>query len=934
MSPIGFESGTLAGLTLCHRIAYPRLRDTQHEIFGFYRSFAKLTAFFVEFDLRTWRSMGSPDPDRMQIPASAPYVQALGALTRREEVVVHSSQLSNGDEDWSYGAEVGDILDTFHNFATAHGGSLAQIRQLAHIERELVSQFPRLTDHLGSLCLVTANVLSYGSRRIHSHGHQVTDLAKLNISRSYPFFKAMASMLESIIDKNLNHLSADGAGTLIAALTEIYQMCLATSGVVPPDIINNHRHDRPPIAQHHVPEAVAYHWKFTTFVKLIKSGQMQLRVLAVTAMCNDLVYFWRKHNEQFGDPGESSSALLHYFANFLLDTGLVSYILGPTCHPEITLESGNIIGFLVVSHTYSNAHTDALWQTVTSTQDPRVSDALMRMTSRIANLFSQEGLMYLCEKLNTVPVEAFGLSMRELYDQILKQLLARYPDSLFTESAPFDICIRLIRQSSGFGLRSPVAYPDIQQFAIQKLDSILGHGPGPEGRWKIYLDCLHDIARHSPSAIGSLWVLKLATRSYHSRDLHTLASEHDLTRLLIEELEAAIPIAKAAGFPAVISGPQNAPRKDLLMAVIFNESTSITEDLGPKLWDLLVGSKAACQADRDAAWQILSTTMYKNPFSTACFAQYLPTLGSELFCSGALDFVREGVLPLVNDPTSIVLDDEDNSSHPGIELLWRMALTASTGTIEQGAIQTLVRDVYIESRSIQSFPHYRARKVHLALVGRCLRQLSSAASMLKAFADGTCSGDDDSMVIVPTDQQIHEQELLFVRSLAVLREFHQLHQARPEFSAPDMRSLILESPKGVEGESAELKYQSFDGERQTTVMPLNIGKRNTAASLLASLREATGFESYRIYYRGRPFVPQGSDICKSLEDLQIHNGIILVKRESEAPSLPKFRLGASSVEVEILRHFEELWEFLSIQEKLAREVKSLETLGLASMIAR
>ncbi len=140
----------------------------------------------------------------------------------------------------------------------------------------------------------------------------------------------------------------------------------------------------------------------------------------------------------------------------------------------------------------------------------------------------------------------------------------------------------------------------------------------------------------------------------------------------------------------------------------------------------------------------------------------------------------------------------------------------------------------------------------LALVDRCLSQLSSAAAKLKADNDGIASGDEDSMVIVPTEQQVRQQELLFIRSLAVLREFHRLHQAKSHFSAPDLRSLILDSPNDVDGESAELKYQSFDGDQQTDVKPLNIGKRNTAASLLASLREVTGFANYRIYYRGRP----------------------------------------------------------------------------------
>ncbi|SPQ22462.1 4cc22c61-bf1b-4482-8892-2926799c2547 [Thermothielavioides terrestris] len=902
------------------KTAYPRSRDMRQEIFAFYRSFAELTAFFVEFDCRVIKSPALSDQGRLQALASPPYVHALGALLRREEVTLHSTQLRNGDEDWSYPAELAAILDRFQKCPAVQGGALTHIIQLALTERQLVSQFPRpVTDHLGNLCLIAGNILKYGFRRMHG---PLNEPFRRNISLSYAFFTSLATMLSDIIDKNLNQLSPDGAGNLLEGLTEIYQACLTSSGVVPAEIIDEHFEAHPRVAPHHVPEAMAYHWKFTHFVRLIKSGQMQLRVMAVSTMCNDLVAFYRKNTEPHAN--EAIAALWQYIANFLLETGLVNYILGPTCHPEITLESSNIIGFLVISDTYTNEHTDALWQTVTSTQDPRVSDALLRMIGRILHLFPQQPLMHFFGKLNAVPVELFGPAMREFCDQLLRQLLNRFPDTLLMDSAPFDLCIRLIRQSSGLGTQSAVAYPDIQQFAVHKFESILTHGPGQEGRWKIYRDCLSDIAQRSPSTIGSLWVLKLATRFHHARDLRELTSEHDLPKLLIDELEGAISAAKAAGFPAVISGPQNTPRKELLMAVIFQESQSLTKGLGSKLWGLLVGSEAACQADRDVAWQILTAAMKRsqgeNPFTSACFAEYLPTLEPQFFCQGALDFVREGVMPLVNDPASIALDDDDNPGHPGIELLWRIALTAPTGTVEQRAIQTLVNDIYIESRSIQSFSHYRARKVHLALVGRCLRQLSSAARKLNGFADGAGSQDEDSAVLATKGCQHQDQGLLFTRSLAILREFHRLHQARPQFSAPDMRSLMLEPLKAVEGESAELKYQSFDGDRQTPVMPLNIGKRNTAASLLASLREATGFESYRIFYRGRPFVPQESDICKSLEDLQIHNGIILVKKETDAPASPRIRPGASPVEVEILSHFEELGEYLSMEEEFAREI--------------
>jgi len=279
---------------------------------------------------------------------------------------------------------------------------------------------------------------------------------------------------------------------------------------------------------------------------------------------------------------------------------------------------------------------------------------------------------------------------------------------------------------------------------------------------------------------------------------------------------------------------------------------------------------------------------------------------------------------MVDDAMGVLFDEEESTDRAGLEQLWRIVLTAPEGTIEHEAIKMLAKDIYMESNCIKSFTHYRARKVHLAFVDRCLRQLSSAASRLTGSSNGTMERDDSSMVIVPAGAQLREQELLFIRSLSVLREFHSSHQ-NGHFSAPDLRSLILESPNNVEGDPAELMYQSFDGETQTEVKPLTIGKQNTAASLLASLREATGFSNYRIYYKGRPFVPQESDLCKSLGDLRIHNGIILVKRESDVPPSPtRPRAGASPVEFEILRHFKAFWEYLSMEEKVAQEVSTVE----------
>ncbi|KAK4456144.1 ubiquitin carboxyl-terminal hydrolase 34 [Podospora aff. communis PSN243] len=894
---------------------HPNVRDA---IFTFYKSFARLAACFVDLDLRMIRTMITDGQSRLPELASPPYVKALASLTRKEETGLLQQQLSNGATDWNYAIELGDVLDAFQTYHANHGGSLAYVKRLAILEAaQLVPRFPELAGHVAHLCLLASNLLHQSQRRLSALNDQhTTQQARSNITGGYGLFKATSESLAKIIESHINHLSDSAATTLLPALTDIYQICLATDHVASPELLQ-HRELYPSISPRHAPEAIAYRWKFTEYIKLIKSSQMNLRVMAASAMCTDLVMFYRKYNEP---TDESSAAFLSYIADFLVETGLVSYILGPTCHPEITRESSNIIGFLVVSATYTTDHTDAMWQTVTSTEDPGVSDALLRMTKKIVNLFSHDAMHYFCKKLNTVPVEAFGPTMREFCESVLGHLTNKISSGLISEPAPYNLCIRLIRQSSVFGMSNPIAHPDLQNFAIQMLEKLLCRGPSIEIRGEIYLDCMEDVARRSRFTVGSLWVLYTMLRPTPQRELHSLTSEHNFTKLLVDEFEAVVPASKSAGFPTTLHGHQNTPRREILGWIIKYEPGTIDEHLGPRLWRLLVGPGAACQGDRDASWSMLhGPKPTENSFIWTCCYEYLPTLQPKYFCAGALKLVYEWVFPMVDDAESIFLDDE-GADHAGLEQLWRMVLTAPEGTIEQDAIKILARDIYMESKCIKSFSHYRARKVHLAFVDRCLRQLSSAAARLRGSSNGTMEEDGSSMAIVPAGVHLQEQELLFIRSLSVLREFHSLYQ-KGHFSAPDLRSLILDPPNEPEGDPAELMYQSFDGDTQTEVKPLLIGKRNTAASLLASLREATGFSNYRIYYKGRPFVPQESDICKSLEDLRIHNGIILIKRESDVPASPtRPRAGASPVEVEILSHFKAFWEYLSMEEKMAQGI--------------
>ncbi|KXJ97572.1 hypothetical protein Micbo1qcDRAFT_230193 [Microdochium bolleyi] len=309
--------------------------------------------------------------------------------------------------------------------------------------------------------------------------------------------------------------------------------------------------------------------------------------------------------------------------------------------------------------------------------------------------------------------------------------------------------------------------------------------------------------------------------------------------------------------------------------------STISKGQGRKLWDHLVGRNATCFDDMTAGWDDINNafkrTHLHNEFLNACLHDYLPELPPRCFCAGALGFVRENLLADLDDPSTTIFDVESITDCKSLELLWRMVLESPPHTIEDQAIHTLVSEVYVNSATIKALPPDRAREIHFLLAKRCMRQLNSAAQALQSLERNTAAA---AAAAQSTDsarvEQSRHYELQFTRSLRVVKDLLRTLKGQAHFSAPDLRSLMLQSPSAVDGDLADLKYQSFDEDGQSAIVPFNIGLRNTGASLLASLRAATGFHNYRLYYRGQPLAPTSDDVCKSIQELDITSGLILI----------------------------------------------------------
>ena len=863
----------------------------------------------------TQKSDNDQDPDL----ASRGYLFTYSFLLRKDE----SSHIGRNLEihyRWNWDEDIAMLTSSFQ----AEGGTVSALTKLAEGQLRLVSRNPKIIDNLSEPCRLAAKIVVDAITILEdpeTHHKQYLDTAQQQITQGYEFFRVMQGGLRDIIEKHVTFLTPDAATIHMTSLTSVLRITLSSESASTRDLLVAHRRDHPDLPRKHLAKVISTEWKFSILKSLITSAQMQLRVVGVTTMCQELLNIYS--NGKGNDPAQSP--LLLYFADFVLQNKLVDYIVGIGSHPEIINESNNIVGFLIVTKTYNSQQTDKIWQTVMSSQDPRVVEAILRMVRRVLNLYDYQSLLYLCKKASDLPIEAFTTAMRDFCENLFQHLIAKalQEGTQYIDAPPYDLCVRLIRESSIITAQCPAGHPDIQNFAAGRFRELLGHGPGGEVRNAIYLSCIVDISSRAPTASGSICVINALLRQNMGTDLHILTTEHGLTQLVIEELESTIAGDQNSSSPSVRNSPASQARRDLLLAIILHEPGSISPELGTRLWNLLVGSDSRSPNDRNTSWQILNGAVKKsssnNVFIATCFRDHLPKLPPDCFTLGALDFAREGVFCWLEEIRHDFIAEDRPFESPALEQLWHMILTAPPNTIDAPAINILV-EIYVDHGLILSIPRAKARNIHLALVDRCLKQLAAAATRLKSFSDDTSSGSEEGMVIVVSEAQFQEQEKMFARSLAVLREFLRAYQSKPQFATPKPRSPVTVSPNAVEGEPLTVKYQSFDGDKHTEVKSLTLGKLNSAASLFASLQKATGFKNYKVYCGGKEFDPDEIEVCKSLDDLNL-NGLVLVQRREDLDgSSGQVSGNKTTLELEITKHFDELWGYLSMHEMVAQEV--------------
>ena len=899
--------------------------DNRDYVQEFLIMYTKLAARMLQLDCQVLQQRRQ-DYDIGSVLVSWRYILVLHGLGSPSVIPLWRTLVDVCRYDWKSTTNA-----LFGSFVEEPSNGVRYLSQYVQCILEGSSPTTNLTQWLsGPLQLVAKMMVIYNQMLDGEDGidHRISTPLQALPVQAHELFHLVDVTLEKYVSKQNPILSLDLSKTLVADLSQLLrQIAVADEGLARSLLSET----LPAIASLDTEEVCTYiemAWKFRLLKRCITEGRMEIRVQGIETMQGDLVTVYQKYVqgvEISTEPGKHHP-IAQFLSDFILTSKLVEYIVGVESHPQLIQRSGNIIGFLIVTDRYTNAESDAIWKTVAISQDSRVTDAILTQLKKVIfNISPYSNLLHLTTKLDELPLHMFDTRMIQYGATLLENLRRKCRDHRQRmDMPPYHLCIRLIRQAAAGDSLTQQRKRDVTEFALSELEKLLKLGPSDEDRSTIFDQCVQDVAIQSLSCTGSIYALNALIAQNPGSHIKALAASADISTLMVGDF---IRVTKAGPLHNTSSSACDdglAVRLTTLEDIIIFVPETISADLGSNLWNAMVGSDSVSHWARNKAWSTLLHVLHhsqtRNPFIDRCIKDYLPRLDATLLTMGTLDFVK-GVehyeSRFTDRPGNLA---ENVGSTTSAELLWHISLVVPVHSIEVPTIQALV-SYYLDRPRTTRISRAIVEASHKEFVERCIVKLTSAASALKTYSGDTISGEDESMVIVASANEVEATKLLFSRSLLILKELVRGIRARPLYSPPIQAKPAPSFVQVVKGDPFCIRYQPYSGGRCTGIQSVELGGSNTVADLLDRLTMVTKFSKFTTYANGQKLdLTSAPDL--TLGELKI-NGLLIVKEIQDSLGhvpLSTLDMGLSSLELDVLRHFPKLYELLDIENAMARDV--------------
>ncbi|RHZ67719.1 putative ubiquitin C-terminal hydrolase [Aspergillus thermomutatus] len=895
----------------------------------FFINFALLGFRLMRLDILTLKQLAENTDMQALDLMSRTYLPALGWILQLHSIPFYRAM------ERAHGSEIVDLVVQLNiRIAFLPIGTIHLLSEYAACLLALVSrpQWSQLSSSLVHSISIVQNIMDSGIEQWKIREEESTAESAsfpLFLKHVYQFARDIDGKYQVHIAKKLPWVTSDTSESILRCISSIY-LAISRDSSFTSQVAKDLSIELPEhISQDERAWIIYYAWRFAVLKKHIKDGRMELRVHGIETMQADLVNVWRQYIQN--NPTGTEHPLVRFLVGFLRENKIVDYIVGVDSHPQLISRSGNVVGFLIVTSTYGDIDTDTIWKTVTQSQDPRTVSEVLGMLTRTFHMHSalSPALLYLCSKLLELPLAQFDARMVEFCEQLLYQVREKQgernrhdlPDASHVDAVPLRLCVRLIRESAAFEEFSVEHKAFLQRFASSQLSSLISVGLSESDKMETYERCIQDIAEMNQFTVGSIQALNALLPGYDTQEIRKLATDFDLTALVIAEMVHTVDM-KQTDFADSFSKNAFISRIQLLARIIDKVPDSITADLADVLWRKVLVSQTLVEQGRRAVWDMLCELVRRspkrNPFVERCIQEYLPELSPNDYSPELLAFAKQAVNYEVRFNPPPIAKENEVVSIPGLDRIWNFILTAPPGSIETDATNFAI-EVYLDHGVINRSPRSAVEATHIALVDRCVEQLKSAAAQLKSSIGDTVDGTDESMLGDLSGGESRADAIRFSRSLLFLRQFLQGLRTRPQYSPPQ------NSPPGlpdhpVKGELVEIRYQTFNGSAQSKFRSLRIGDLATATELVEKLVQLTGFSKFSTITGGRRLdLLEKPDL--TIRELKIGSGLLLIRKNADSREVVSTgrRPSLTSVDSEVLKHFDDLYDLLNLQDHLARE---------------
>lgn len=809
--------------------------------------------------------------------------------------------------------------------------AMSLLSDLVRLILPLLPKWPALASTLLSLVTLVGTMADYvleRERRLRASDELQISAAQLELlEKAYGFFRSVDLAFQFAIPKKAAWVTSESSEHILRYTGNTYAIIALSNLRSAVQMANDLQVSLPEdVRPEDLPQIITYGWKFQLLKKHIMDGRMEVRVSGMESMQTDLVNVYRQYVQH--NPAGNNHPVIRYLVDLLRKSKIVDYIVGVGSHPQLISRSMNIVGFLIVTDQYTEEDTDTIWHTVTECQDPRTVTEVLRMLTRTFSLHPiySDALVYICKKVNDLPLERFDSAMIEFCDQLLAQIRDKHSGQMPADIVPVQLCVRLIREEPSVSELSPEQRFSLQSFSSRQLSQFIALSIPEDDKTEIYRQCIRDISDMNEFTVGSIQALNALIPAYDTQDISRLAADFNFTELIIKELVHTCE-SLSSDADAVVS---LRPRLQLLQRIIDRVPDTITPEMSEMLWTGIFASATISHQGRSMAWDVLSRVAARclgrhNSLLERYLNDNLQLLSPETYTPDIQAFAEQAVGYEMQFRSPSLVQEGQVIDFAGMHRIWHFMLTAPPGTIEMKATNFMI-GMYLDHPLIRTAPRSAVEATHISLVERSMTQLSRSAAKLKSFNDGMTSGEDEPMVVVPSDGEIRMEELNFSRSLLFLRQLLRGLRTRPQYSplqsSPPQLPL---RPEETNGEIIDLSYQAFSGSGQTRIRTLQIGDLCTARNLADKLVGLTGFSKFSTFSAGQRLDLLGN-ADMTLRDLKLKGtGLLIIRKQADSFDSTAMNTGGKQhsmtlVDAEVLKHFDELYEFLGLEEKLAKEV--------------